>query len=108
MASLALQLGFDSPQIQRLMEDSPDRRLALAALLKARERDHYQYDSIGSLVKQIVACFNEAVPIEIRDRRASSVFHHPQTESVRETQSRDSRTRAEISLPGPDRESPIG
>lgn len=73
MASLALQLGFDSPQIQRLM-DSPDRRLALAALLKARDRDHYRYDSIDTLVNQIVACFDEAVPIELGAPRASAPF----------------------------------
>ncbi|QGA20932.1 hypothetical protein EYB26_008642 [Talaromyces marneffei] len=41
MAFLALQLGFDSPQIRRLIDDSPDRRLALEALLKARDRDQY-------------------------------------------------------------------
>lgn len=74
MASLALQLGFDSPQIRRLIDDSPDRRLALEALLKARDRDQYRYDSIDTLVNQIVACFNEAVPVEIRDRRASAPF----------------------------------
>ncbi|QGA15968.1 hypothetical protein EYB26_003635 [Talaromyces marneffei] len=74
MASLALQLGFDSPQIRRLIDDSPDRRLALEALLKARDRDQYRYDSIDMLVNQIVACFNEAVPVEIRDRRASAPF----------------------------------
>uniref|UniRef100_A0A093UMF8 Uncharacterized protein n=1 Tax=Talaromyces marneffei PM1 TaxID=1077442 RepID=A0A093UMF8_TALMA len=74
MASLALQLGFDSPQIRRLIDDSPDRRLALEALLKARDRDQYRYDSIDTLVNQIVACFNEAVPVEIRDRGASAPF----------------------------------
>lgn len=74
MASLALQVGFDSPQIRRLIDDSPDRRLALEALLKARDRDQYRYDSIDTLVNQIVACFNEAVPVENRDRRASAPF----------------------------------
>jgi Protein of unknown function (DUF3723) len=65
MACLAHQLGFDSPRIQKLIEESPDRRLALATLLKARERRRYQYQSIESLVSRMVACFDEAVPIEL-------------------------------------------
>jgi hypothetical protein len=52
------------------MDDSPDRRLALAALLKARERDYHWYDSIDILVNQKVACFNEAVPIEFEAPQA--------------------------------------
>lgn len=74
MASLALQLGFHSPQIQRLIDDSPDRRLALAALLKAREHDCYRYKSIDTLVNWIVACFNEAIPIELQAPHVSAPF----------------------------------
>jgi hypothetical protein len=37
MAVLAWQLGFDSLQIKKLMEQSPDRQIAKAALLKARK-----------------------------------------------------------------------
>lgn len=65
MALLAKRLGFDSPQIRRLLEHSPDRKIARAALLKARKPDRYQYNArnFESLVSRIAECFSEAGPI---------------------------------------------
>lgn len=65
MAILARQLGFDSPQIQELIEQSPDRQIAQTALLKARKPDRYQYDSeiLERLINLIVECFSQAIPV---------------------------------------------
>ncbi|CRG89882.1 hypothetical protein PISL3812_06921 [Talaromyces islandicus] len=64
MAVLASQLGFTSPQILQMTRQSPDRQLALAALLGARERDNYRYHSIESLVDRMVELFEEAIPTD--------------------------------------------
>lgn len=66
LAALARRLGYDSPRIAKLMEQSPDRQIARAALLKARKPDRYRYHNgmVESLIDRIVGCFAEAVPIE--------------------------------------------
>ena len=64
LAVLARQLGFESPQISKLVDQSPDREIARSALLKARKPCRYQYDArtLEHLVDQIVQCFSMAVP----------------------------------------------
>ncbi|KAL4891328.1 hypothetical protein BDV59DRAFT_203528 [Aspergillus ambiguus] len=66
MARLAMELGFRSPQIEDLASQSPDHQIARAALLKARGPDHYRYErgSFDRLVRQVVDCFYQAVPID--------------------------------------------
>ncbi|KAL5687471.1 hypothetical protein EMGR_001738 [Emarellia grisea] len=66
MATLAQRLGFDSPHIQTLIQQSPDRQIARDILLKARKKDRYQYpeDIFESLVTRICECFTEAVPLD--------------------------------------------
>ncbi|THC93575.1 hypothetical protein EYZ11_006928 [Aspergillus tanneri] len=63
MAVLARRLGFESPQISELVDQSPDRQIALAALLKARKLDRYRYnnDHMESLISRITDCFQVAV-----------------------------------------------
>lgn len=65
MAVLAQKLGFDSPQITELINQSPDRQIARAVLLKARKPDRYRYgDIFESLVSTIAGCFPQATPID--------------------------------------------
>lgn len=66
MAILARRLGFDSPQIRDLAQQSPDRQMARDVLLKARKPGYYQYhnDIFESLVTRICDCFSEAVPLD--------------------------------------------
>jgi hypothetical protein len=66
MAVLAQRLGFDSPHIQNLIQQSPDRQMARDILLKARKPDRYQYpeDIFESLVTRICDCFSEAVSLD--------------------------------------------
>ena len=66
MAVLARELGFVSPQIEKLIENSPDRQIARATLLKARKPERYRYDSdsFESLISTIAGCFIRAMPIE--------------------------------------------
>ena len=66
MAVLVQQLGFDSPEIKHIIKQSPDRQIAVAALLKAWKPDCYRYDSdvFESLINCIVEYFLEAVPNE--------------------------------------------
>lgn len=70
MAILAQKLGFNSPQINQLIEWSPNRQIARAALLKARKPDRYRYDSniIESLITTIAGCF----PRSGRERHRNS------------------------------------
>ncbi|KAL4810572.1 hypothetical protein BDV18DRAFT_47 [Aspergillus unguis] len=66
MAILARRVGFDSPQIRDLAQQSPDRQMARDVLLKARKPGYYQYhnDVFESLVTRICDCFSEAVALE--------------------------------------------
>jgi hypothetical protein len=66
MAVLAQRLGFDSPHIQNLIRESPDRQMARDILLKARKPDRYQYpeDIFESLVTRICDCFSKAVSLD--------------------------------------------
>lgn len=71
MAVLAQRLGFNSPQIQQLVDLSPDRQLARDVLAKARNPGFYTYntDTFESLVTRICECFSEAVPIDVQTSR---------------------------------------
>lgn len=62
MAELARRLGFWSEQIRDILAKSPDRHIAHAALLRARNPDHFQYDPIEleALVDRVVGCFSAA------------------------------------------------
>ncbi|ODM16677.1 hypothetical protein SI65_07642 [Aspergillus cristatus] len=64
MAELAHWLRFKSPEINALIDGSPDHQIAQAALLQARKPGQFQYDAqqFDILVSQIVDCFAEAVP----------------------------------------------
>ncbi|PYH75442.1 hypothetical protein BO82DRAFT_410486 [Aspergillus uvarum CBS 121591] len=66
MAVLARKLGFRSPQIMAILKESPDLKIALDALLRARKSTNYTYgdENLRTLSKQIVRCFARAVPIE--------------------------------------------
>ena len=66
MAVLAQKLGFDSRQITNLINQSPDRQIARAALLKARKPDRYRYDSdsFESFISTMAGFFSRAVPID--------------------------------------------
>lgn len=66
MATLARKLGFRTTQINAILQQSPDRQIARAALLKARKPDHYHYDRVTfeSLIEQIAGCFSRAIPKE--------------------------------------------
>ncbi|KAI7972761.1 hypothetical protein EIK77_000817 [Talaromyces pinophilus] len=69
MANLATRLGFASPRIDQILQQSPDRHLARAALLKAREPSCYRYESLEALVTRITECFDEAVPVNSQPER---------------------------------------
>ncbi|PGG96174.1 hypothetical protein AJ79_09706 [Helicocarpus griseus UAMH5409] len=64
MAELAHRLGFQSPEITALINWSPDRQIARAALLQARRPGRFRYDAhmVDTLVDRIVDCFSAAVP----------------------------------------------
>jgi hypothetical protein len=64
MAHLAHRLGFRSPEIDGLLNSSPDHQIARSALLQARKPSRFRYDDqhFDSLVRRIVDCFTEAVP----------------------------------------------
>ncbi|PGG98898.1 hypothetical protein GX51_06545 [Blastomyces parvus] len=66
MAVLAQNLGFDSTRITDLIELSPDRQIARAVLLKARDPERFRYDSgiFETLIGRIAECFSLAVPVE--------------------------------------------
>ena len=63
-AELASQLGFKSPEINALVDGSPDHQITRAALLQARKPSQFQYDTqqFDILISQIVDCFAAAVP----------------------------------------------
>ena len=64
MAELARRLGFKSPEIDALIDGSPDHQIARAALLQARKPNRFRYDAqrFDILVSRIADCFTEAVP----------------------------------------------
>lgn len=64
MAELAHRLGFKSPEIDALIDGSPDHQIARAALLQARKPNRFRYDAqkFEILVSRISDCFAEAVP----------------------------------------------
>ncbi|KAF7164507.1 hypothetical protein CNMCM6106_001025 [Aspergillus hiratsukae] len=64
MAELARRLGFQSPEIEAIIDGSPDREIARAALLQARKPNRFQYDKrqLDTLISRIVDCFSAAVP----------------------------------------------
>ncbi|OJJ65612.1 hypothetical protein ASPBRDRAFT_92107, partial [Aspergillus brasiliensis CBS 101740] len=59
MARLAYRLGFRSTEIEGLVNRSPDRAIAHAALLQARKPGIFRYDPhiFGLLVDRIIECF---------------------------------------------------
>ncbi|KAL2374952.1 hypothetical protein RJZ57_000560 [Blastomyces gilchristii] len=64
MAELAYRLGFRSPEITVLMNQSPDQQIARAALLQARKPARFRYAArvLDTLIDRIVDCFSAAVP----------------------------------------------
>ena len=62
MACLAQRLGFQSPEITDIGNQSPDRQIAMQALLQARRPDHFVYEesALDSLVHTIAGCFTMA------------------------------------------------
>ncbi|KAJ5737432.1 uncharacterized protein N7483_002557 [Penicillium malachiteum] len=72
MAALAKRLGFQTPQIEELLQQSPDRLIARNALLHARPHDRFQFHDgeLDRLVERITECFSLAVP-----RRCQPAVH---------------------------------
>lgn len=66
MAVLAKRLGFQSPQIEQLVQQSPDRKIARDALLRARRPDRYRYneEEVESLINKVTECFLRATPLD--------------------------------------------
>jgi hypothetical protein len=64
MAELARRLGFKSPEIDELIQGSPEHQIARSALLQARKPDRYRYnrEQFDILVSQMVSCFGHAIP----------------------------------------------
>ena len=62
MACLARRLGFQSPEITDLGNQSPDRKIAMQALLQARRPDNFVYEesALDSLVNTVAGCFTMA------------------------------------------------
>ncbi|KAJ6027955.1 hypothetical protein N7540_003531 [Penicillium herquei] len=66
MAVLAKRLGFQSPQIEQLIQQSPDRKIAQEALLRARRPDRYRYNEgeVETLINKVTECFLRAIPLD--------------------------------------------
>lgn len=66
MAVLAQKLGFMSAGIEEIIDQSPDRQIAVDCLLKARKPESYQYSAadLERSVRRIVECFAAATPRE--------------------------------------------
>ncbi|KAJ5988270.1 hypothetical protein N7481_003480 [Penicillium waksmanii] len=66
MAVLAKRLGFQSPEIEQLIQQSPDRQIARDALLKARRPDRYRYDEgeVETLISKVIDCFLRATTLD--------------------------------------------
>ncbi|KAK5188863.1 hypothetical protein LTR96_010867 [Exophiala xenobiotica] len=64
-ASLASRLGFNTKEIRRLTQRSPEREIARDALLKARKPDQYRYDkaTFEGYVEQMLKMFDSARPV---------------------------------------------
>lgn len=64
MAELARQLVFQSPEIEAIIDGSPDHDIARAALLQARKPNCFPYGKrqFDTLINQIIDCFSAAVP----------------------------------------------
>lgn len=64
MAELAHQLGFKSPEIEAIIDSSPDHQIAREALLQARKPNRFRYNAqqFDTLVNRIVDCFAAATP----------------------------------------------
>ncbi|KAJ5917587.1 hypothetical protein N7466_011141 [Penicillium verhagenii] len=89
MAVLAKTLGFQSPQIEQLVKQSPDRQIARDALLRARRTDRYRYneEEFDSLIFKVTECFLRATrlddipPVQYaggRETKKESRYGHPQ------------------------------
>ncbi|EED23183.1 conserved hypothetical protein [Talaromyces stipitatus ATCC 10500] len=67
MAVLAQKLGFMSAGIKEIIDQSPDRQIAVDCLLKARKPESYQYSAadLERSVRRIVECFAAATPREL-------------------------------------------
>ncbi|KAJ5751347.1 hypothetical protein N7533_008375 [Penicillium manginii] len=65
MAKLAERLGFQSKQIQDILNDPPDRKIAYNMLLKARDPSAFRYNSakVEKFIDVIVKCFDSAKAI---------------------------------------------
>ena len=92
MAVLAKRLGFQSPQIEQLTQQSPDRQIAQDALLRARRPDRYRYNEgeVESLINKVTECFVRAIPLEYqppvecvggRETKRESRCGHPQAKA---------------------------
>uniref|UniRef100_A0A093VHN0 Calponin likey domain-containing protein n=1 Tax=Talaromyces marneffei PM1 TaxID=1077442 RepID=A0A093VHN0_TALMA len=66
MAVLAQKLGFTSAGVKEIIDQSPDRQIAVDCLLKARKPESYQYSAadLERSVRRIVECFAAATPRE--------------------------------------------
>ncbi|KAL6406237.1 Intracellular protein transport protein USO1 [Ilyonectria robusta] len=64
LADLAATVGFESDEIQRLIDSNPDREIAIDSLLNARNPDYFEYDqaSFESYVTTLINTFNSAKP----------------------------------------------
>ncbi|KAJ5178973.1 hypothetical protein N7492_002183 [Penicillium capsulatum] len=92
MAVLAKRLGFQSPQIEQLIQQTPDRKIARDALLRARRPDSYRYkeEEVESLINKVTECFLKAIPLDHqlpmpsvggRETKKESRCGHPQTQA---------------------------
>ncbi|KAJ4519899.1 hypothetical protein HRR75_001760 [Exophiala dermatitidis] len=64
-ASLAWRLGFNTNEIRRLTQRSPEREIARDALLRARKPGQYRYDkaTFEDYVEQMLKMFDSARPV---------------------------------------------
>ncbi|KAJ5640278.1 uncharacterized protein N7484_008140 [Penicillium longicatenatum] len=92
MAILAKRLGFQSPQIEQLIQQSPDRKIAQEALLRARRPDRYRYNEreVETLINKVTECFLRAIPLDHplpghsvggRETKKESRCGHPQIQA---------------------------
>lgn len=67
LAALARRLGFDSEEIRRLLEQSPDRLIARRMLHSARDPAHYGYPNFEScldVVEEVIRTAEERVEVD--------------------------------------------
>lgn len=79
MARLSRKLGFHSTQITELIDQSPDRQIARAALLKARKPRRYRYNlaQLEDLVSRISLCFSKAIVSEEEETAEELIIKKP-------------------------------